>query len=244
MNLDNIRIVLVGPLYGGNVGSVCRAMANMGLSDLAVVRERALNMDEARMMACHAQGILEGRSVHESLKDAVGDCGVVMGTSARGGLYRQHAKTPREWAPVVLQDSVRGRVALVFGREDKGLKNTELALCSRLIQIPTGMDYASLNLSQAVIICCYELFIATGFYEPPLEKSALAPAVLRERMFEIWRGLLLEIRFMEPEKADHMMQGFRRVMGRGTVTEDDVRIMMGIARQTEWATRNREKPAS
>jgi TrmH family RNA methyltransferase len=244
VNLDNIRVVLVGPLYGGNVGSVCRAMANTGLSDLAIVSERRLNMDEARMMACHATDILESRSTHETLEDAVADCGVVLGTSARTGLYRQHAKTPREWAPSVLEDTTRGRVALVFGREDKGLTNEELAVCSGIIQIPTSESYASLNLSQAVMVCCYEIFVAADIYEPPVEKSELAPSELRERMFDIWREYLLRIGFMESNKADHMMQGFRRVMGRGAETEDDVRIMMGILRQSEWAVANLEREES
>ena len=97
--LSNIRVVLVGPLYGGNVGAVCRAMANTGLNDLALVQPRNLDMQEARMMACHAGRILEERSEFESLADAVADCGVVMGTSAREGLYRSHSRSPREWAP-------------------------------------------------------------------------------------------------------------------------------------------------
>jgi len=235
--LDNIRVVLVGPLYGGNVGSVCRAMANTGLSDLALVAPRRLNMDEARMMACHAWDILESRTEHESLEAAAADCGIVMGTSAREGLYRQHARQPREWAPFILESASRGKVALVFGREDKGLSNDELALCTHIIQIPTSKEYTSLNLAHAVMICCYEVFVATGRYEPPEEKSPLAPADLRERMFGMWRELLLETGFMEEDKADHMMQGFRRIMGRGAMTTDDVRIMMGIARQSEWAAR-------
>jgi tRNA/rRNA methyltransferase len=126
-------------------------------------------------------------------------------------------------------------VALVFGREDKGLSNEELALCSRVIQIPTSDSYVSLNLSQAVMVCCYEIFTATGMYEPPEEKSPLAESELRERMFDMWRELLLKIGFMDHSKSSHMMQGFRRIMGRGALTEDDVRIMMGVARQTDWA---------
>jgi len=238
MNFDNIRIVLVGPLYGGNVGSVCRAMANMGMSDLAVVRERELDMEEARKMACHARGILDGRCEYDSLEAAVGRCGMVWGTSARTGLYRQHARTPRGWAKQILEDSSRGRVALVFGREDKGLSNEELSLCSRIIQIPTSDEYSSLNLSQAVMVCCYEVFAASEVYEGPEEKSPLAESELKERMFAMWREHLLRIGFMESDKAGHMMQGFRRIMGRGAVTEDDVRIMMGMVRQSEWAVDN------
>jgi tRNA/rRNA methyltransferase len=241
MNFDNIRIVLVGPLYGGNVGAVCRAMANTGLSDLAIVEERSLNMDEARKMACHADDILESRTTYKSLAEAIADCGVALGTSVRKGLYRQHARTPREWAPVVLEDSSRGKVALVFGREDKGLSNDELALCSRVIEIPSSDAYASLNLSQAVMVCCYEIFTAAGVYEPPEEKSPIATNDLRERMFAMWLEYLLKIGFMDQNKSSHMMQGFRRVMGRGAVTDDDVHIMMGVVRQSEWAVGERGK---
>ena len=239
MGLDNIRIVLVGPLYGGNVGSVCRAMANMGLSDLAVAAPRNLDMDEARKMACHAHDILESRTEYESLAGAVAECGLVMGATARIGLYRQQARTPREWAPHALAASESAKVALVFGREDNGLTNEELALCTQIIQIPTTDEYSSLNLSQAVLICCYELYVALDVYEPPVEKTPEASSELRERMFSIWRETLLQIGFMEEDKAGHMMLGLRRVLSRGLLTEDDVRILMGIARQSQWAAGRR-----
>jgi tRNA/rRNA methyltransferase len=236
VSLDNIRVVLVGPIYGGNVGSVSRAMANMGVSDLALVAPRNLNMDEARMMACHATEILDGRREFPTLGEAVADCGLVMGTTVRMGLYRQHAKTPREWAPKALEASGSGKVALVFGREDKGLSNEEVAACTQIIQIPSHPASPSLNVSQAVMICLYELFVATGSYEPPKEKSDEAPSQLRERMFEMWRQTLLHIGFMADDKADHMMYGLRRILSRGTLTVDDVRILMGIARQALWAS--------
>lgn len=125
MSLDNnIRIVLVSPLYGGNVGSVCRAMANMGFSDLALVTPGRLDMNEASMMACHADAILEGRREFGSLPEAVADCGAVFGTSARGGLYRAHARTPRAWATRALQVAAGGRAALVFGRKTRGSRTT------------------------------------------------------------------------------------------------------------------------
>jgi len=235
MGLENIRVVLVEPLYGGNVGSVCRAMANTGLKALTLVNPPVLDMDEARMMACHAGHVLEGRREVATLAEAVADSSLVVGTSAREGLYRQHARSPRDWAPVILKAAAQASVALVFGREDKGLSNDELGLCNRIIQIPSDPACPSLNLSQAVLICCYEVFVLAGAYEPPVEKSEPATSELRERMFAIWRELLLEIGFMEPDKADHMMQGIRRLMGRGAQTEDDVRILMGIARQAEWA---------
>jgi tRNA/rRNA methyltransferase len=142
---------------------------------------------------------------------------------------------PRDIAPFVLESAARGTVALVFGREDKGLSNEELAICTHLFQIPTTPEFKSLNLSQAVMVMCYEIFAAADIYEPPEEKSPAASSALKERMFEMWRDTLLRIGFMKDEKADHMMLGIRRVMGRGALTEDDVRIMMGIMKQTNWA---------
>lgn len=239
--LDDIRIVLVGPLYGGNIGSVCRAMANMGLSDLAIADARPVDMNEARMMACHATEILENRTEYTTMADAVADCGLVMGATARLGLYRQHAKTPRDWAAHALKTAAGGsRVAMVFGREDNGLSNEELALCTQIIQIPTTREYSSINLAQAVMICVYELFTAVDHYEPPEEKSPEASSQLRERMFEIWKSTLLEIGFMKDDKAEHMMLGLRRILSRGRLTEDDVKIMMGIARQSLWAAQRKE----
>lgn len=242
MSLDNVRIVLVEPLYGGNVGSVCRAMSNMDISDLALVAPRDLDMDEARKMAVHAGDILGGRREFSSLSDAVEDCGIVIGATARHGLYRQHAKTPRELAGKVLEVAEQGKVALVFGREDNGLTNEELTICTQIIQIPSSERYQSLNLAQAVMICCYEIFVAAARYEPPQEKSGEAPSVQRERMFEIWRATLLQIGFMEEDKADHMMFGLRRILSRGSLSVDDVNILMGIARQTQWAAENGFRP--
>jgi tRNA/rRNA methyltransferase len=238
MSLDNIRIVLVSPIYGGNVGSVCRAMANTGLSDLAVAATRRIDMNEARMMACSATEILLGRTEFASLAEAVSDCGSVIGATARLGLYRSHSRTPRDYAHALLSAARHEKVALVFGREDNGLSNEELALCTGMLQIPSAPGYTSLNLAQAVMICCYELYVADVKFEPSREKSTPATSDLRERMFAIWRETLLHMGFMKEDKADHMMLGLRRVLSRGQLSTDDVKIMMGIARQALWASRN------
>jgi tRNA/rRNA methyltransferase len=236
MALDNIVVVLVGTLYGGNVGSTCRAMANMGIKELRLVNPReTIEWEDATRMACHATPILEARKHFTSLEDAVSDCVAVVGTTARQGLYRQHALSPREQAPKLLQLAEQGKVALVFGREDKGLLNDEVSLCSHLVQIPTDSEYSSLNLSQAVMVLCYELFATRNVYEPIQEKSELAPAQMRNRMFDMWRELLLHIGFMEEKKAEHMMAGINRIFSRGALTINDVNIMMGIVRQTYWA---------
>lgn len=242
MGLDNIRVVLVSPIYGGNVGSVCRAMKNMGLRRLVIAAPRPeLDWTAARPMAAHAGDLLEARTEFPTLQAAVADCGLVAGTTARPGLYRAHAQTAREWAPRLLDTSERTPVALVFGPEDNGLSNEHLALCTQIIQIPSSDAYASLNLAQAVLITAYELFVASGVFIPSGEPTPEAPSIKRERLFGHWRQALLDIGFMEESKADHMMMGLRRIFSRGPLTEADVRILMGIARQTMWiAGRARE----
>ena len=234
--LDNIRIVLVNTVYGGNVGSACRAMMNMGLSQLVLVDPRpGMDMDEAAAMACHAGEILRNRKVFASLPEAVADCVLVAGTSNRGGLYRDHSKTPRDWAPRLLEAASDAPVAILFGSEDNGLSLDDLALCTQFIRIPSSDAYKSLNLAMSVMVCAYELFLASGSFVPPQERSAECPSAMREAMFAKWRSALLGIGFMTPDTADHMMLGIRRILSRGTLTEKDVQILLGMASQTLWA---------
>jgi TrmH family RNA methyltransferase len=239
MDLSNVRIVLVSPLYGGNIGSVCRMMANMGLNDLAITSPRKVDEQEARMMACSAYEIYKTKKEFNSLAEAVADRTLVAGTSARLGLYRSHSSTPRGIAEEIAGTAQTQKVAIVFGPEDSGLQNEDLSLCTHIIQIPSTKEYTSLNLAQAVAVCCYEIYVASGAFEPSEEKSPPATSEFRERMYDIWRDALLEIGFMQDEKADHMMMGLRRVLARGIRTEDDVKIMMGVAKQSVWAAREK-----
>lgn len=244
-SLKNIRVVLVRPIYGGNLGAVCRAMKNMNLADLALVAPNPeMNFAEAQMMALHARDVLEKRRQFETLADAVADCALVAGATARKGLYRNHARSPREWAPVLLDSARANKVALVFGTEDDGLSNEELAICTQVIRIPSSPRYASLNLAQAVLICGYELYLASGQYEPPQEAHEEAGIVMRERMVEMWRAMLNEIGFFDEGKEEHMMMGIRRIFSRGKLTEADVNILMGVARQARWAARRTGKAPS
>ena len=235
MSLKKIRIVLTRPLYGGNVGSACRAMMNMGISDLAIVRpSHELHDIPIRKMSLHAYSIYENRSDFETLAGAVEDCHVVACTTARMGLYRAHARTMRQWAPEMLASAASAKTAIVFGPEDDGLKNEEIALCTRIIQLPSTAAYQSINMAQAVMICCYELYVATDTFEPVEEASPEATSQQRELMFEIWRKTLLRIGFMKDDTAEHMMLGVRRILSRGKLTDRDVRILMGIAKQADW----------
>ncbi len=234
------RVVLVSPLQGGNIGSVCRAMANMGVGELAIVAPRTGPgwEEDARMMAVHARGILDSRIVTATFEEAIADCAAVVGTTCRGGLYRQHVQTPRELAPELVRLAKDQRVALVFGREDNGLDNDEIARCTHLLRIPSAPGYVSLNLAQAAMVVLYEMYTAQGAFELPEEKSPPCQGLQRQRLLELWRSAMLSVGFMKEDKADHMMQGFQRIFSRGVKTEDDAHIMMGVARQSEWASKN------
>lgn len=233
--LDNIRIVLVGTLYTGNVGSSCRAMANMGIRHLRLAAPNLQNSwEEGERMAVHAADIMAAREEYTSLADAVADCVAVVGTTAREGLYRQRAKSPRECAGEILSLASQGPVALVFGREDKGLENDEIAQCTHLLRIPVDEAYTSLNLSQAVLISCYELFAALGEYVPPHEKAPPAVQAQKAQLSKNWSQMLCDIGFMKPCQTDHFMHGFQRIFSRGVFTRDDAALMLGVARQASW----------
>jgi TrmH family RNA methyltransferase len=240
--LENIRIVLVEPKYGGNIGSVCRVMMNMGVTDLALVgKAENFDMEEARKLAYKAEEMLDRIKIFQTLEEAVADCTVVAGTSARTGFYRDQALLPREIAPVILDSAAHHKAALVFGREDKGLFNEELALCTHIINIPSSELYRSLNLSHSVMVCCYEIFLLANnpSYVPPEECSQEADGEMRERLYAAWSAMMLETGFCEPQKLDHMMLGLRRIFNRGKLTENDVKILLGLAKQSRWVAAQR-----
>ncbi len=157
------------------------------------------------------------------------------GTSNRGGLYRDHSKTPREWAPRLLEAAADTPVAILFGSEDNGLTLEDLALCTQLIRIPSSENYQSLNLAMSVMCCAYDLFVAADVFQLPQERSEECPSSMREAMFEKWRHSLLDIGFLTPETSNHMMLGIRRILSRGTLTQKDVQILIGMAAQVQWA---------
>ena len=236
--LDNIHVVLVGTLYTGNVGSSCRAMANMGIHHLRLAAPNIQNSwEEGERMAVHATDIMNSRKEFASLEEAVADCVAVAGTSRRGGLYRRHFADSREVAPELLDLAETGPVALVFGREDKGLLNEELLLCTHVVQIPASPDYPSYNLAQSVLLLCHELYRAAAgpARNRELESSPPATADLRGRMLAKLRAHLLATGFMQEDNADHMMEGFGRVFARGVRTEADAKLVMGAVQQAGWA---------
>jgi tRNA/rRNA methyltransferase len=176
---------------------------------------------------------LDTMRIHNSLRAAIADCGLVVGTTRRPGLYREGALTPRELAPHVVATATANRVALIFGPEDSGLANNDLRFCHQLVTIPADSTYASLNVAQAVLLCCYEVFIAAqgeGFLPP----RPLAVAERQELMYDKLKSALLKIGFLHGDNPDHIMFALRRVLGRAGLEDRDVRVLLGLARQIEW----------
>jgi tRNA/rRNA methyltransferase len=233
MSLTNLRIVLVRPQDSGNIGAVARAMGNFGVQDLALVDPAQFCRERADVMAVHARTVLDTLRVYSSLPAGVADCGLVVGTTRRPGLYREGAVTLRVSAPQIVAAATANRVALVFGPEDNGLSNEDLRCCQQLVTIPTDPTYASLNLAQAVLVCCYEVFLAAadGGGDRP---RVLAVADRQELMYEKLKRALLKIGFLHGDNPDHIMFALRRILGRAGLEDRDVRILLGMARQIDW----------
>lgn len=231
--LENIRIVLVEPRGSGNIGSVARAMKNTGLKDLAIVGGGRTRSFWARAMAVHAREVLEATSRFSALREALADCNLVVGTTRRGGLYRSHSLSPRELAPRIVAAAASGKCALVFGPERHGLSNRDLKYCQWLITIPAHPDYPSLNVAQAVMICLYEIFLAS-LQDTPNKMITRASSENVERLFDKMRGSLLKIGFLDPQNPEHILLALRRVLGRAGLEEKDARILIGLFRQIEW----------
>jgi len=253
--LRNITIVLVRPQYAGNIGSVCRAMKNMGLSRLILVSpEQDPLSAEARMMATSAKDILQKAKIFSSLEDALQGYRWIAGTSARKGINRGPFISPREISPEILQHARSIPVAILFGPEDRGLTNRELDPCHALIQVPTHPGLSSLNLAQAVLLLCYELYLASLFElriadcglrngkgrrrDEACLSSGRLPKLAEfkkiEEMYNHLEELLLRIGFLNPKNPKRIMHTLRRIFGRANLGDRDVAILRGIFRQLEW----------
>ena len=231
--LSNLRVVLVRPRGSGNIGSIARAMKNMGAAELAIVGKARTRSFWARAMAVHGRDVLSDAKCYNTIREAVGDCTLVVGTTCRAGLYRRHSQPPREVAPEIMAAARIGKVAIVFGPEDHGLSNKDIEPCQLLITIPSHPDYQSLNVAQAAVICLYEIYLAALIQGPqPAIERALAEDV--ERLFDRMKRSLLKIGFLDSEKPEHMLLAFRRILGRTGLEDKDVRILTGLFRQIEW----------
>ena len=233
INFDNVHIVLNRPRFPENIGSVVRAMRNMGLSKLMVVAPENYDIEKIMRLATHesAQMVAEIKE-YETLESAVGEMNYVVGTTARLGGERQSVRKPADLARQLISISASNQVAVVFGPEDRGLTNEEIRLCHVLINIPTA-DFSSINLAQSVMIICYEIFQAgrkTG--------QEFAPRLASRReldgMYDQLKDILVRIDYILPENPDYWMNKLRLFFSRIPLRAREVSIIRGICRQVNW----------
>ncbi len=235
--LSNFKIVLVETSHPGNIGGVARAMKNMGVSELCLVSPKVFPSADATSRAAGSDDILSSAIVYGCLQEAIADCQIVLGASARDRTISWPELTARECAEkfaTVSEAKARDKIAIVFGRENSGLKNHELDLCHYLLRIPCNSAYSSLNLAAAVQVVCYELFIASGQQRESTigdkNEDSLASARQMELFYEHLQQTLADIGFLHVDKSQSIMRRLRRIYNRAALDTKEVDILRGILR--------------
>ncbi len=226
MDISNITVIFVDPKYGGNVGSLCRVMKNFGLSNLILVSENFKIDDEAYKYAMHATDILSSAKIVTNLKDALSDMGLVVGTTGKSTVsekkFLRIAKTPREFSESV--SGYRGKIAILFGRENFGLLNNELELCDLLVTIPASEEYPIMNITHAAAVIFYELFINFKYVQ---KGKLLAEKIELDKINEFFSNILEAIGYPEHKKKNAKNM-FRRFIGKANLTKWEYHMLAGI----------------
>lgn len=245
--MPNPRIILVETAGARNLGSVARVMKNFGLSELWLVNPQCDRLsDEAIHMAVHAREILENAKIVESLPEALISCQRAIATAGRIDKGDMKVTSPPQGLSWLSQVATS---AIVFGAEDRGLSNTEIQHCQQVLRIPVNPDYPSLNLAQAVGVCCYQWQLLrddpkshenlTSQIAQDLLKSApidLAPREDIEACYQQLEAVLLKIGYVYPHTAAHRLRKFRNIFDRANLSPSEVAMLRGILRQINWAT--------
>lgn len=222
-----VRIVLIDPSHPGNIGSVARAMKNMALSDLVLVRPRSFPHAEANALAAGADDILAGARIAATVAEAISDCGFIAGTTSRPRSYHWEFNTPRDVAARIAGLPAENRAALLFGSERYGLGTDDLNYCNVLVRIPANPEYCSLNLAMSVQLLAYELFMSR---EQPQSHTQLelplAPSGDVEHFYAHLLQVLNEIDF--DDRTGHLMERLRRLFNRAQLDRNELNIMRGI----------------
>jgi len=238
LNLKNIAIVLVGTRYPENIGAAARAMLNMGFERLILVNPQNYDLARINKMATHAAAVVvEKLEVFDSLEDALADFNYVVGTTARLGGQRKVVGSPARLAQKLVPLSAHNRIAILFGPEDRGLSNVDIRSCQTLVNIPTA-KFSSLNLAQAVMVVCYELFRYSldkpGEFAPRLANQHELGA-----MYDQLKDVLMRISFINPDNPDYFMNNLRHFFGRMQLRAKEVQIIRGLCRQVDWYGKKR-----
>jgi len=225
---------LVETSHPGNIGAVARAMKNMCMSELYLVSPKIFPSADATSRASGADDILASAVVCDTLQEAIADCHMVVGASARSRTITVPDESPRDCAERLAVEAQDKKIAILFGRENSGLKNHELDLCQTLLSIPSNPKYSSLNLGAAVQVVCYELMVAAQLNapEPKALETPLATSEQMESFYDHLYQALEEIGVINPEKSTSIMRRLRRVYHRAALDTKEIDILRGILKKS------------
>jgi tRNA (cytidine32/uridine32-2'-O)-methyltransferase len=231
---SNVRIVLVNTSHPGNIGGTARAMKNMGLERLYLVEPQDFPSDQAVWRAAGATDVLDNAVVVQSLDEAISGCSLVVGTSARERRIPWPLLDPRQCGESVWQEAHQHEVAIVFGREDRGLTNEELHKCNYHVHIPSNPEYSSLNLATAVQVITYEIRMA---YLSATENNTLpqhqwdfppADAQALETFYTHIEDTLAQLDFLDKDNPKQTMTRLRRLFNRVRMDQMELNIFRGV----------------
>lgn len=236
-----IRIVLVEPSHPGNIGACARAMKNMGLNELVLVRPKLFPHPDAVARASGADDVLSRARMVDTLAAAIEGCGFIAATTSRHRDQNFRIIDARQAAARLVAEAAHAPVALLFGAERTGLTNEHLEVAHLLIRIPADEGYLSLNLAMAVQIMAYEIFCAGGTaHEPESRAVPLAAAADLALLYEHWAAVLEEVDFRDrTESGTHLMARLRRLLQRAEPDVNEVNILRGFL----TAVQKRRRPA-
>lgn len=227
--LDNVRVVLVNTSHTGNIGSAARAMKTMGLSDLVLVDPVSPPDGKANALAAGAGDVLANARTFATLEEAIADCGLVVGTSARSRTLSWPMLDSRECGVKMIAEAGKYQTALVFGRENSGLSNEELQLCHFHVCINANPDYSSLNLAAAVQTLCYEVrmaFLALDSIQNEPSEYPLSKEL--ELFYSHLQATLKKTGFIIPQHPGIVMSKLRRLFNRARPESQELNILRGI----------------
>lgn len=252
--LNNISIVMVETSHPGNIGAAARAMKTMGLSNLILVKPLDFPAQKAIWRSAGASDVVESAQVVDNLEEAIADCALVLAASARQRRIPWPMLDPHAGAQKAAAFAQNQKVAIVFGREDRGLKNEELQLCNYHVEIPANQEYPVLNVAAAVQVICYELRKqSTVLLEGEQEQQVggerpcsldnwdetFATQADLERFYEHLEQVLIAVDFHDPDNPRQLMTRLQRLFNRSHLDRMEMNILRGILTAVQKATANK-----
>lgn len=236
MKLENISIVMVGTTHPGNVGAAARAMNNMCISQLVMVSPKCPIGEIAFARASGAHAILDQMHIVDTLEEAIQDCKLVIGSTARSRALAWPELSPPGMSQKVWSLDDETKVAIVFGREHSGLTNEELQLCNYMVSIPTNPDFSSLNVASAIQVMCYEIYKTLDegkVVESPTPDEPTATSFDLEGYFQHLEKVLLKTGYLNLDNPGQLLQRLRRLYQRADLSKNEINILRGILSSVE-----------